>query len=140
MPMRERIACVAEILGCKARVTPEIVEAMLPTLLELSPELEPYLRNAPEEKGKDRPWEENLLADHMLFVDLPYTDRRIAKADTAIGLMVCYELMQMMKGHHGDTLVDGLSALFHLTEHTAFYYNAKLLYERITQDRSLILP
>ena len=133
MSMRERIACVTETVGCKAKVTPEIVEAMLPTLLELSPELKPYLHDTSECNDQDQPWEENLLANHMLFVDFPYTDRRIAKADSAIGLMVCYELMQMLKGNRGDALVDGLSALFHLTEHTAFYYNAKLLYERTAQ-------
>ena len=133
MPLRERISAITHLLGCSRTITRDMVQDMLPALLEISPELESYLRDAPAESAGELSWQENLLANHLLYVDFPYVDRRVSKADAAIGLMTCYELLQMLSGYRGDERTDALAALFHLTEHTAFYYNVRLLAKRAAQ-------
>ena len=60
----------------------------------------------------------------------PYCDERIKKSEAIYGVLIQYELLKLICtvyiGNEPDMekLVDAIAAVYHLVEHTAFYYNA----------------
>ena len=78
---------------------------------------------------------ERVINNSLLYENFPFTDSRIDKTDSYKGLCACYGLMRVICiGDHRihkekDDLIDALSALFHLIDHTAFFYNVSVLSE-----------
>ena len=76
---------------------------------------------------------ENLMFNHMIFIHYPYADERISGADAIYGFAAAYAVLRVVCACHMaehssfDDLVDAVSAVFHLTEHTPFYYNARVI-------------
>ena len=78
-------------------------------------------------------WEvffENLLINNLVYSSFPYCDERIKKSEAIYGVLIQYELLKLIctvyTGNEPDMekLVDAIAAVYHLVEHTAFYYNA----------------
>ena len=78
---------------------------------------------------------EKVINNSMIYENFPFVDKRSDRTDSYKGLCVCYGLMRIMcVGIHNtnpgiDNIIDGLSALFHLIDHTPFYYNIAILAE-----------
>lgn len=122
--LSDRIDSIAGMLGCKSRFTSEDIRSILPSLEEVSPEIAEYLGD--EQPGDERALE-NLLANHLLYTTFPFTDDRISTEDGAYGLITLHHLLRMISGCSGERFVDAAAALFHLAEHTSFYFNAFVL-------------
>ena len=78
-------------------------------------------------------WFENILLNHFFYADMPFVDARLQPKDVCAGLCVLYGAMRALcAARCAQTvaradLADGLAGLFHLIEHGAFYYNARIL-------------
>lgn len=78
-------------------------------------------------------WYENLLANHLLYMDIPCVDKRISESDACDGLCLLYALMRIIPAawcalHPGEeSFVDVIAGIFRLAEHSSFYYNAHVL-------------
>ncbi len=76
---------------------------------------------------------ERVINNSMIYESFPFVDSRCDKTQAYKGLCVCYGLMRIIcVGTHAfnpaeDALTDAVSALFHLIDHTAFYYNVHVL-------------
>lgn len=152
MPLAERMTRVFEAVGgtYRAHTAAELC-SLLPTFGALSLMFEPYAEAAhqryrcvPELLPDDlkrlnteypmwEKWLENLLVNHVMYMDFPYADQRLHKNDSLHGLNAAYVLLNMVCAlpHEGgatnELIADRVSAVFHLIEHTAFYYNCKVL-------------
>ncbi len=79
---------------------------------------------------------ENLICNNMFYSCFPYTDPRITKADGCYGIVFQYALLNIICSAYcaehptSDALVDAAAEVYHLVEHTAFYYNSKVLWKR----------
>ena len=78
-------------------------------------------------------WYENILANHLVYMNLPWVDDRLKPEQVRSGLCLTYAAMRAMgaaytaeKGSRDD-LADALAGLFRLVEHSPFYYNAYVL-------------
>lgn len=84
---------------------------------------------------------ERVINNSMIYENFPFTDKRADKTESYKGLCVCYGLMRVLCiGNHffnqeTDSLIDALAALFHLIDHTAFYYNVSA----ITDNAAIML-
>ena len=84
---------------------------------------------------------ERVINNSMIYENFPFVDKRADKTDSYRGLCVCYGLMRVLCiGNHffnreKDSLIDALAALFHLIDHTAFYYNVSA----ITDNAAIML-
>ena len=78
----------------------------------------------------------NIIANSLIYENFPYVDDRIDETQAYKGLCAVYGLMRVVcigylaSRSSSEDLVDALSALFHLIEHTAFYYNAALIADK----------
>ena len=76
---------------------------------------------------------ERMINNSMMYECFPFVDRRFDRTQAYKGLCVCYGLMRVIciGNHHfhqdKDSLIDAVSALFHLVDHTSFYYNVSVL-------------
>ena len=76
---------------------------------------------------------ERVINNSMMYECFPFVDRRFDRTQAYKGLCVCYGLMRVIciGNHHfhqdKDSLIDAVSALFHLVDHTSFYYNVSVL-------------
>ncbi len=76
---------------------------------------------------------ERVINNSMIYENFPFVDQRFDQTNSYKGLCVCYGMMRMICAgshhFHPDTehLIDALAALFHLIDHTAFYYNIHVL-------------
>ena len=76
---------------------------------------------------------ENVLNNSMMYENFPFVDERFDQTDAFKGLCASYGLLRFMAiGYtaihpNKDDLIDVVAALFHLIDHTAFYYNAHVL-------------
>lgn len=93
-------------------------------------DFETFVRNYPK-------WEvyfENLLLNNLVYASFPYCDKRIKKSEAIYGLLIQYELLRLIctvyTGNEPgmEKLTDSIAAVYHLVEHTAFYYNAYSLW------------
>ena len=85
-------------------------------------------------------WEiyfENLMVNNLIFASFPFCDKRIDKAESFFGLIVQYEILRLictvntLNSPAMEKLTDLIAAVYHLIEHTAFYYNAYISFEKI---------
>ena len=76
---------------------------------------------------------ERVINNSMIYENFPFVDSRADKTDAYRGLCVCYGLLRVLCiGNHffnpdKEGLIDAVSALFHLIDHTAFYYNISII-------------
>lgn len=76
---------------------------------------------------------ENVIVNHLYYMNLPYVDERLQKQDCYKGICLLYAIMKIIcsvstiDDHSNDNLAYVISDIFHLVEHTAFYYNAYIL-------------
>ncbi len=72
---------------------------------------------------------ERMINNSMIYENFPFVDIRTDRTDSYRGLCVCYGLLRVLciGNHHfnpgKDSLIDAVAALFHLIDHTSFYYN-----------------
>lgn len=84
---------------------------------------------------------ENVIVNHLYYMDIPYVDSRINPKDCTEGLCLGYGLIKIIcscltaDDHSIENLVYVISDIFHLVEHTPFYYNAHIL---IKDETSLL--
>lgn len=78
-------------------------------------------------------WFENILANHMLFMNLPCVDARLKTEQTIPGLCALYGTMRAVCAAYArenprrEDLADALAGIFRMAEHSSFYYNARIL-------------
>lgn len=76
---------------------------------------------------------ENILCNNILYSDFPCTDRRISESESCSGLCLQFILMKFICAMYThdkpdkNAFVDCVSGVYHLVEHTSFYYNAHIL-------------
>ena len=72
---------------------------------------------------------ERVINNSMIYENFPFVDSRTDRTDSYRGLCVCYGLLRVLciGNHHFNpdkgSLIDAVAALFHLIDHTSFYYN-----------------
>lgn len=75
---------------------------------------------------------ENILVNHAVYIDFPFADRRITPKDACAGLCLLYSAMLAVVAAHcsvhreENAFADAIAGLFHLAEHSAFYYNIRI--------------
>ena len=75
----------------------------------------------------------NLLNNSMIYENFPFVDPRFDRTDAYKGLCASYGLLRFLAiGHTAahptkEDLVDVCTALFHLVDHTPFYYNINVI-------------
>lgn len=78
-------------------------------------------------------WMENVLANHFFYAGFPAVDARLEPADACPGLCLLYSGALAAAAAHcalhpgRDALADALAGFFRMAEHSAFYYNARVL-------------
>lgn len=81
------------------------------------------------------------MINHFYYSSIPYVDNRIKRKDCTEGICLLYALMKIIcsactiNDHSKENLIYTLSDIFHLVEHSSFYYNAHLL---ISDEASLL--
>ena len=76
---------------------------------------------------------ERVINNSMIYENFPFVDERSDRTVAYKGLCVCYGLMRIVcigytaVNHSTEDLIDALAALFHLIDHTAFYYNVGII-------------
>lgn len=76
---------------------------------------------------------ERVINNSMIYENFPFVDERSDRTVAYKGLCVCYGLMRVIcigytAVHHSEEdLIDAVAALFHLIDHTAFYYNVGII-------------
>ena len=155
--LSDRILKIGELLGTQHVSGIELKQLLkvLEKLLETSDTLEPYASKVFEryaggdEKAKDlynedlkafighypawEVWFENFLINNMVYSSFPYCDKRIKSRDAYWGLMLQYEILKLVCSVNTgeeptiENFVDTVATVYHLVEHTSFYYNAAVL-------------
>ena len=78
-------------------------------------------------------WYENILANHLVYMNLPWADDRLKPEQACAGLCLTYAAMRAMGAAYTmergsrDDLADALAGLFRLVEHSPFYFNSYVL-------------
>ena len=78
-------------------------------------------------------WYENILANHLVYMNLPWVDDRLKPEQVRSGLCLTYAAMRAigtaytLERGSRDDLADALAGLFRLVEHSPFYFNAYVL-------------
>ena len=78
---------------------------------------------------------ERLINNSMIYECFPFIDKRADKTRVYKGLCFCYGLLRLLCIYAGsnstskEDLIDAVSLLFHLIDHTSFYYNVSVLSE-----------
>lgn len=77
---------------------------------------------------------ENLICNNMLYCSFPNVDRRVDTKMAVLGISLQYTLLRIMcichtaeQGYTREALVDVMAEVYHVVEHTAFYFNAVVL-------------
>ncbi len=79
------------------------------------------------------PFFERLINNSMIYECFPFVDKRADRTSVYKGLCLTYGLLRLVcigycsLHNKKEDLIDATAALFHLIEHTAFYYNAPLI-------------
>lgn len=75
----------------------------------------------------------NVINNSLLFENFPFVDQRFDKTLAYKGLCASYGLLRIITigytatHQNRDDLIDCVAALFHLIDHTSFYYNVNVL-------------
>lgn len=78
---------------------------------------------------------ERLINNSMIYECFPFVDKRADRTRVYKGLCFCYGLLRLICIYTGsnstskEDLIDAVSLLFHLIDHTSFYYNVSVLSE-----------
>lgn len=78
---------------------------------------------------------ERVINNSMIYVFFPFVDKRFDKTEAYKGLCCSYGLMRLVcvgvshDSDNKDDLIDAIAFLYHVIEHTAFYYNVSILVE-----------
>lgn len=81
-------------------------------------------------------WEDffsNVINNSLIYESFPFVDNRFDQTDAFKGLCACFGLLRLVCiGYTSiysskDDLIDAVSELFRLIEHTAFYYNVNVI-------------
>ena len=94
-----------------------------------------YEKDREEFEAKHEDWMlfmERLLNNSMLYNSFPASDSRLSKTQAYKGLCAAYGLLRLVCVYGGrsgkeEDLADAISALFHLIDHTPFFYNAAMI-------------
>lgn len=76
---------------------------------------------------------ENVINNSLLYENFPFVDQRFDQTNAYKGLCATYGLLRFISigytaiNNDKDSLIDAVSSLFHLIDHTAFYYNVHVL-------------
>lgn len=76
---------------------------------------------------------ENVINNSLLYENFPFVDKRFDQTKAYKGLCATYGLLRFISigytaiNNDKDSLIDAVSSLFHLIDHTAFYYNVHIL-------------
>ena len=76
---------------------------------------------------------ERIINNSMIYENFPFVDSRSDRTVAYKGLCVCYGLMRITcigytaVHQNEEDLIDAVAALFHLIDHTAFYYNVGII-------------
>ena len=79
------------------------------------------------------PFFEKLINNSMMYENFPFVDSRFGKTGAYKGLCATYGLLRFMSAGYtalhptDEDLCDVIAALFHLIDHTAFYYNINVI-------------
>ncbi|MBR2533882.1 MAG: flagellin lysine-N-methylase [Erysipelotrichaceae bacterium] len=79
------------------------------------------------------PFFERMINNSMIYECFPFVDKRADRTSVYKGLCLTYGLLRLVcigycsLHNKKEDLIDATAALFHLIEHTAFYYNAPLI-------------
>ena len=71
---------------------------------------------------------ERVINNSMIYECFPFIDKKVDQTRVYKGLCCCYGLMRLVcalsckDGYNKDKIIDGISSLFHLIDHTDFYY------------------
>ncbi len=113
-------------------------EIVAPIIERYTQEIELYQKDVQQFETDCPSWMsffERVINNSMIYENFPFVDQRFDRTDSYKGLCVCYGMMRMICAgsyhFHPNTehLIDALAALFHLIDHTAFYYNIHVLAE-----------
>lgn len=78
-------------------------------------------------------WFENILANHLVYMNLPCVDERLRPDQARAGLCAVYGTMRAIcaaytaEHNRPEDLADAIAGIFRLVEHSPFYYNAQVL-------------
>lgn len=78
-------------------------------------------------------WFENILANHLVYMNLPWVDERLEPNQARAGLCMVYGTMRAVCAAYTaerstrEDLADAIAGIFRLAEHSSFYYNAHVL-------------
>ena len=84
---------------------------------------------------------EKIINNSMIYENYPFVDERADRTGVYRGLCLCYGLLRMLcigntaEDGNRETLIDTVTALFRVIDHTAFYYNASV----ISGNRAILL-
>lgn len=76
---------------------------------------------------------ENVLNNSLIYENFPFVDNRFDKTNAFKGLCASYGLLRLISIGYTSThdtkedLIDAVSELFHLIDHTSFYYNVNVI-------------
>ena len=162
LPLTERIDKICAQLGAEARTDLSPAEAFrrrlsaMSALREMSKSLsavgeEAFTRYAGADGYENfscdiaaferayPEWErtfENVMMNHLLYMDFPWADSRITPQQACVGLRAAYEAMRIICAahtrfdHSPAAIADAIAGAFHVIEHSAFYYNINILLRR----------
>ena len=76
---------------------------------------------------------ENILANHLVYMNYPCADDRLNESDAAWGLCATYGVMRLFAAaclkdkNAQEDFVDVIASVFRAVEHSSFYYNMHIL-------------
>ena len=76
---------------------------------------------------------ENVLNNSLLYENFPFVDDRFNKTDAYKGICTSYGLLRLIcigytaQHQSQEDLIDCIACLFHLIDHTSFYYNVSVI-------------
>lgn len=133
-PIKEALELLSRFLSGNTRLSP-IAEAVIDRY-ENDSDLYEADRERFEKKFPDwMSFFERIINNSMIYENFPFVDKRTDRTDSYKGLCVCYGLMRIVCiGHTAihptiEDLIDAVAALFHMIDHTAFYYNVGIIAE-----------
>lgn len=93
---------------------------------------------------------ENLICNNVFYSSFPEVDSRVSERNAYKGLTLQYAILNLLVTSHiaeageltgdremNDALSDVLAAIYHLVEHTPFYYNSDVLLQNPTETLGL---
>ena len=78
---------------------------------------------------------ERLINNSMMYECFPFVDPRAKRTNVYKGLCFCYGFLMILfveaisNDSSEEELIDSISSLFRIIDHTAFYYNMSVLYD-----------